>query len=318
MNAARAMRGMVLAELSVALLLGALVTLVASALLVDASGNYRYHAESARVNDNGRYALALIGQAVRQASFIDWDGADAPAAATPDAGASVAGLDARSVQRGSDGIEQPLASSVNGSDVLALRYAGSGASGGDGSMLNCAGFAVGAPASEQERGWSIFYVAEDGDGEAELRCKYKSEHGWGADAIVRGVDSFQVLYGLDTDTPPDGVPNRYLNASAINALDDALVLEETDAAAQERERKRRTHWKRVASIRIALLLHGEAHSRAGSAPASYDLFGRDYADATPGDAGVRIDEHDLPPLLKARARRVFSLFIALRNPNGGA
>ena len=61
-------------------------------------------------------------------------------------------------------------------------------------------FGVAVPHDEpMRRGWSIFYVAANGDGEAELRCKYRGASGWGADAIVRGVDSFQVLYGVDTD-----------------------------------------------------------------------------------------------------------------------
>lgn len=301
----------------VSMAIGVLVTLVASALLVNASGNYVHHTESARLNDSGRYALAIIAQAVRQAAFVNWDDAAAPPAARPEASANIGGLDAASVSRGSDGIEDPLPGSVNGSDVLALRFSGSGAGDADGSVLNCAGFGIAAARTEQQRGWSIFYVAAGSDGEAELRCKYKGERSWGSDAIVRGVDSFQVLYGLDTDTPADGIPNRYLNARAIAALDAGLLLDGATAAAKAQDLNRKTWWKRVAIVKVALLLHGDPHSRMAGQPARYDLHGSAYADAMgDGDAGVRIEERLLSTEQRQRVRRVFETSISLRNPGG--
>ena len=315
MTPRRGQRGLGIVELMISLTLGALVMLAASALLVGASGSYRQQSEAVRLNDGGRYALDTIARAVHQAAWVNWDVKDAPAGAAAEDGASVSGLDARSVSKNSDGIDTPLAGAVNGSDVLALRFAGAGAdAGGDGSVLNCAGFGVGAPSSAQERGWSIFYVALDADGEAELRCKYRGEKSWGADAIVRGVDSFQVLYGLDTDVPADGVANQYVNASAINALDDALLLVGADADARARDKAARTFWKRVVSVRIALLLHGEPGSRADPVPLQFDLFGKEYSDAQgSGDLGVRIDEALLPAPQRGRARRLIETTIALRN-----
>ncbi|UGQ47791.1 PilW family protein [Massilia endophytica] len=295
--------GFGMTEILVALAVGLLVTLTASAMLVSAGGNFTQHAAHAQLNDNGRFALELVGQALRQGSFVNletdaWPGGNGEAA--------VAGLDAASLGHSSAGIGNPLAGAVNGSDVLALRYAGSGEGGGDGSVLNCAGFAVPRGAA-----WSIFYVARSDDGEAELRCKYLSDSSWSSDAIVRGVDSFQVLYGLDTDTPPDGVPNRYLNARGIEALDADLVLEGATAAAREADLRRRTHWKRVASLRLALLLHGGAEARRDTEPVVYRLFGPAYAAA--GDAGAVIDEARLPADLRQRTRRLFEASYAVRN-----
>ncbi|WP_377703990.1 PilW family protein [Pseudoduganella sp. UC29_71] len=301
----------------VALLVGMLVTLAASALVVNASANYVHHAESARLNDSGRYALAIITQAVRQAAFVNWDASGVPPATVPETSANIGGLDAASVSRTANGIDEPLAGAVNGSDVLALRYAGSGAPDADGSVLNCAGFGVAAAGSEAQRGWSIFYVAVGGDGEPELRCKYKSAHGWGADAVVRGVDSFQVLYGIDTDTPADGIPNRYLNAGAVNTLDGDLVLEGATAAMRAQDLNRKTWWKRVVTVEVGLLLHGEAHSRPDGEPAQYDLLGAAYAASAAGnDQGVRISERLLPEGQRRRVRRVFETSIALRNAGG--
>jgi type IV pilus assembly protein PilW len=283
-------RGAGLAELMVALAVGMLAMLLAAGLLVTASAAYSAQIERSAVDDGGRYAIEIMTRAARQAAFVNWERDEA-------------GFD--------------LAGAVNGSDVLALRFAGSGpAPDGDGSVISCAGFGV----SAHDEGWSIFYVARNADGEAELRCKYRGKTSWSADAVIGGVDTFQVLYGLDTDQPADGVANQYVSASVLNALDAALVLTGADQDARERERRRRTHWKRVASIRVALLVHGARRTRgAGERPEVFDLFGRAYSDSLGGaDPGVRLSEDELPDELRRRERRLFSSTIALRNSPGEA
>jgi len=308
MNAALHQAGMTLAELLVALSLGLGVLLAGSTLLVGANAAYVGHADAAAIDDSGRYALELIGRAVRQGAFADWErlGAAGPAPATP---APLLGLDSRSIGKTSFGIDSPLAASINGSDVLAVRYAGAGAGpDGDGSVLNCAGF----PVHELEDGWSIFYVARNGDGQQELRCKYRGSTSWGADAVVAGVDGFQVLYGLDTDTPRDGIANRYLNASAINALDAALSLSGATPADLAAERNAKTWWKRVTSVKVALLLHGERRATARVAPAGYDMFGQDYSAVhASGDPGVHLLEAELAGLPGGDGARMRRLFTAV-------
>ena len=311
-------RGMSLVELLVALSLGALLMLAASSVLLAASGSYGDQSASARLDDNGRYALDTIARAVRQTAYVNWDSSAAPVAHAAHDSANIAGLDAHSLGKNSEDINGALPGALHGSDVLALRYYGAGKEeGGDGSVLNCAGFGVGAAQTQAQRGWSIFYVAQGADGEGELRCKYRGANGWGADAIIRGVDGFQVLYGLDTDTPPDGVANRYLNASALDAYDAALVLVGADAAARQRDLHSRTHWKRVAGVRVALLLHGEAgqaDKMAELGPAQFDLFGKAYAEAHgAGDMGVRIERTALPIATRSRLRQLVQTSIMLRN-----
>jgi len=290
--------GMTLAELLVALALGLGVLLAGAVLMIGANKSYVAHEDAAGIDDGGRFALALIGRAVRQGAFIDWEGLKG-AAPDKDLPAPLAGLDSRSLLKTGFGIDKPVSAAVNGSDVLAVRYAGAGAApDGDGSVLDCAGFAI--PASKE--GWSIFYVARNGDGEAELRCKYRGAVNWSADAVVAGVDGFQVLYGLDTDTPPDGIPNRYVNAAALAALDAALP------AAQRNEK---TCWKRVASVQVALLLHGERASAAPVQPAGYALFGPAYAKAHTGDEGVQLAQAQLRGRGPATSRRLFTAVFAV-------
>ncbi|MFT5644815.1 MAG: type IV pilus assembly protein PilW [Janthinobacterium sp.] len=323
--ARRRQPGFSLAELMIAVALGLLVTLVASALLVSSSAAYLEQGEALQLDDGGRYALEIIGRSIRQAGYVHRDGAAAPVMAEVSDNGYISGLDASRVSARSAGITDALSGGasgvmhgvINGSDVLALRYFGAGPGfHGDGSVQNCGGFGVGAASSEQERGWSIFYVAEDADGEAELRCKYRGENGWSAGAIVRGVDSFQVLYGIDTDVPPDGLANRYLNATAIDAIDMALPLVGADLASRDRDKNSKTSWKRVVSIKLALLLHGGRGSRPENVPLQFDLFGQAYSAAQGlDDRGVHIDEGALAPALRARARKLVEATIVLRNPS---
>jgi type IV pilus assembly protein PilW len=296
-------QGMALAELLVSMGLGLAVLLAAATLMVTANAAYVAQAESASAEEGARYALDMLARAVRQAGYVDWED---PSAGNEDtAPARVAGLDARTLTRSTAGIDGALSGAVNGSDVLALRFAGAGEPpDGDASMLSCAGLSV----HRHEEGWSIFYVARSAEGEAELRCKYKGNTGWGADAVIAGVDTFQVLYGLDTDAVPDGVPNRYVNASAIDALDAALVLSGSSAQDREDDLHRRTWWKRVASVQVALLLRG-ARVRDAIQP-GYALFGPAYAgDADPGtvlsDATLSAGGR--------REHRLFTATVAVRN-----
>jgi len=291
----RRQQGAGLPEILVAMVLSLLVALVSATMLQAANSDFLHTGSASRMDDSGYFALSVMGQAVRQAGYPGEPGAVPAASEGGTPPLAVAGRDASGVVRDADGMGPP-APAVNGSDVLAIRYAPSatGAVGAGSAMLNCAGF----PAGAGEWAWSIFYVARAGDGVAELRCKYKGGHAWAADAVVRGVDAFHVLYGIDTDSERDGIANRYLTAGALDALDDALP---------EPGRSQRLHWRRVVSVRIALLLHGEVGSRLGDKLASYALL----PDADPA---ARIDEAALPIPMRHRARRVFSATVALRNP----
>jgi type IV pilus assembly protein PilW len=295
-----AQAGFTLAELMVALVLGLGLSLLTVSLLVSSNLSFAMQAEAADVDEAGRYAVHAVASALRQAAFVDWtavvdadDGAPAP----------LAGLDASTVPRSGEGLADAIPRSVNGSDVLAVRFQ----SAADGGVLNCAGFQV----TDAARGWSIFYVAQASDGEAELLCKYRGSSNWSAGALVRGVDSFQILYGVDTDEPRDGVPNRYLTATQIAALDAVLALVGDTSQERIRDLNRRTAWKRVVTVRLALLMHGTGRVRRDGALRAYDLFGPDYA---PGDdPGTRIDEAALPEAQRLRERRLFSATVSLRN-----
>jgi type IV pilus assembly protein PilW len=305
-SAARA-GGFTIAEFMVAMSLGLAVLLAAGALLIGATRGHAALLESAEMDDTGRYALDALARAVRLAGHVDWA---AHPALDPAAPAPVAGLDARSLTHSGAGIDTPLPDAANGSDVLALRFSGTGPPpDGDGGTLDCAGF----PVHRDDEGWSIFYVALNAQGDAELRCKYRGAAGWSSDAVAGRVDSFQVLYGLDLDG--DGAPNRYLTATAIAALDAALVLAGATPAERAADLRTRTHWKRVAAVRVGLLLHGPRIDAGAVTNVVYDLFGQGYGAAlAAGDRGSRLAALELDRSDRsntARMRKVYGATVAL-------
>lgn len=294
-------QGVALPELLVAMAVGLAVTLFSVTLVVSSNGTYLAQNDIAAVEDAGRFALDALGRGIRQAAYVDWEEPVADAGAAP---AQVRGLDARTLTATSAALDQPRDDALNGSDVLALRFAGAA----DGSVLNCAGFAV--PDSAQ--GWSIFYVAKASDGVGELRCKYRGANAWRAEALVRGVESLQLLYGLDTDTPRDGLPDTYETASQIDARDASLSLVGSSAAARARDLNRKTHWKRVCAVRASLLVHGLKSVTLDAMEAPFHLFGPSY-DAGATDTGAVIDPAQLPAQQRHRVRRVFAATFLMRN-----
>jgi type IV pilus assembly protein PilW len=317
-----AQTGLTLIELMIAIVLGLLVVLAATALLLSTKTTYTQQDESTRIEDAGRYALELVTRALHQTAFENWDTDGTSVLAGAEFSTNIRGFDANDVGKTTPNIETLLAISVNGSDVLALRFFGTGgAPDGDGTVLNCAGFSVAAPpnstVAEASRGWSIFHVSVGDSGESELRCKYQGKGGkWTSTAIVPGVESFQVLYGIDTDG--DGMPNSYMNASSVDQLDAALVLVGSNADERARNLNRRTYWKKVVMVKIGLLMRGGSLVNKSVATAPYDLLGEEYGENHPAtDSGVHITEADFPEAMRNRLRKVFTQTIQLRNKTAG-
>lgn len=96
--------------------------------------------------------------------------------------------------------------------------------------------------------------------------------------LVEGVDSLQILYGVDGDTPTNGIANRFENAAQVTAAGT---------------------WDRVVSVRLELLVNSGDHQ------------GLDSADTTTTYA--LLDAPTLGPFNDRLSRDVFSTTIALRN-----
>ena len=325
----RRQAGLTLVELMISITLGLIVLLAATALLLSSKSAYTSLNDGAQLQDSARYAMENIARAIRQSAYENWDkgnSQDAPIVTMPTMTANLSGLDASSLKNDTStpGIQSPLSASVNGSDVLAVRFFGSGpAATPDGSIIDCAGFGISEPVSQStadaDRGWSIYYVANDASGEPELRCKYHPDGGssWNSAAIARGVESFQVLYGVASD---DGsMPTQYLTATQINAKDAALVLTGATAALQAQDKNRKTWWKKVRVIKVAVLVRGSQSTRSDPLTTTYDLFGPDYSVANAAnDTGAQILDANLATDTKNRSRKIFMSIIQVRNQAAGS
>lgn len=286
----RAQTGLGLAELLVAMALGLGILLGASSFLVASVRSHAALRETLAMDENAHFALSLLARSVQQAALVDGAALVAP---TP----RLQGLDASTLARTDPALAPGGAPAINGSDVLAVRFPGTGPGpDGDGATRDCAGLSIG----QQREGWSIFHVARDAQGVAELRCKYQGQGGWSSEAIISGIDGFQVLYGVDTDG--DGAPNGYLNASTLTQLDGAAPAGQA------------SHWHQVVSVRVALLLPGPRMAFGLDGPGQYQLFGPGYGDRA-GDVGTTLLAVDLVESNgQARLRRIYTRTIAIGGP----
>ncbi|PRC95050.1 PilW family protein [Solimicrobium silvestre] len=296
--------GLTLVELMIAITLGLFVILAVTGLVFASKSSYSIQTDAAIMQDTATVALSNIARSVKQAGYVNWDKEDAPFMITDEMSPNISGLDGTSLHATSAGIKDLVSSpaNTNSSDVLAVRFFGSGtAFAADNTMLNCAGFGVKTPAHDKvdaSRGWSIYYVANDAGGEPELRCKYSGKKSFSSTAIARGIESFQVLYGIDITG--DGIANKFLSATEVDGLDSNIAAQDL---------KKKTNWKKVTAIKVALLLHGTEQSRTDQSNIVHYLFGKEYT-GSGNDKGTEINENSLSP---GRLRTVYSTTIQLRN-----
>lgn len=301
--------GIGVVELMIAIALGIGLTMAAAALFASCRTAYLLHDDSIRLQDNARFATDAIGRAMAQGSFAD------AGQMTSSSFDPIQGLDNRTLKSTSPALQSPIANAINGSDVLAVHFSGSGEGpNGDGTVTNCAGFGIGAAAQNDpasDRGWSIFYVAADQTGEPELYCKYRGQNAWATAAIARGVESFHVLYGVgEGGTTP---PTRFLSATQIDQLDGAAIAGGDTSTSRSANQPHPSLWKKVTQVKVALLLRGALPLRADSPAQSYLMFGDGYA---PGDSdlGVRFDESSAPPAVRNRLRKLFRASFRFHQP----
>lgn len=281
--------GFTIVELLVALALSAIIAMAAVASLSVARQGFTAVDASSQLRDSARFATDLIQRLAVQSGYQDVSFAAATRGseftvkgATTNPEPNVIGVDNAVVKQSmlpditAAYINRNTASSAvtgcsssldtsctNGSDVLILRYQSSAsvtdATTTDGTMINCAGAAeTQVPTSKDDRIISIFHVARSSNGDPSLMCSYLGSSGtWTTQPVVQGVESFQVLYGVDgysgsvnssfTGTQ-DTVPDKYLRASEI------VVGSSPDSVATY------NNWRRVQSIRVGLVIRGPKNS----------------------------------------------------------
>jgi type IV pilus assembly protein PilW len=281
--------GFTIIELLVALALSAVIAMAAVASLSVARQGFNAVDASSQLRDSGRFATDLIQRLAVQSGYQDVNFAASTrvsefsvkgASTNPEP--NVVGVDNAVVKQSllpdistaflnrntaSSSVTNCTATTdtacANGSDVLILRYQSSASvvdsTTTDGTMINCAGAAeTQVPASKDDKIISIFHVARSSNGDPSLMCSYLGAGGtWTTQPVVQGVESFQVLYGIDGYSgsvnssftgPQDTVPDKYLRAEQI------VVGGTPDSVATY------NNWRRVQSLRIGLILRGPKNS----------------------------------------------------------
>ncbi len=283
----RAQSGGSLVALMIGLAVSLAIVLYALDVLMLSGKDYLRTDQEALLQDQGTLALELVRGAVQQAGHID---VSEPMPAWPASvgDSAVRGLDDVNLPAESPGLDGARRGGNDGSDALAVHFSGEA----QGFLHNCAGMPVMGPATESvDRGWSIFHVAINAQGEPELRCKYRTESGWVSQAVAAGVSSFQVLYGLDQDD--DGLPENFVSASRLTALDAA-------------GRPAVPSWTRVVAVQVAMLMRAPLVVRRLTAPLSFTPFGEQYAHSHGSeDPGTAIGD------LRLRADRLYRSFDAV-------
>lgn len=331
MNAARLphrQRGLTLIELLVALVIGLVVAIAAIATLLAGRTGFATVDVTSQMVDRERFAIDTISRVVAQAGFED-------IAADPlitrniavrlgadpepdlfgwnDAGyTQLTNLQITTASQIADGDRDGKCSVTdtscrNGSDILVVRFQGSGQPTADGTMVNCRGQGEpGITASNLDRrAANILYTARDANtGEPSLYCAYYdlATSAWVAgQPLIEGVESLQFLFGTDNvtaNTAPaassgnDTIVDRWLRADQIKV---------SGNAAQTRE-----NWRRVRAVRVGMVLRGAPGSAQEMAAATFNPLGATFASSA--DKGTQ-----LAVGADGRLRRVVSFTVHIRN-----
>lgn len=298
----------------VAMTVSSAVLLMSMWLLQAARDNFLHHHQSLLFQDGAGFVFEVIERTLQQATrapsqpdrlpgpvSADTFTSSPPRTAPPwpprtDQG-SIQGFDNARLSGDADDVGTLITPGLRGSDMLWVNLGST-----PGITINCAGFERSGDALDKsEHGWVIIHLVPGIAGESDLHCRYRGQKKWESQAILSGVESFQVLYGLDADE--DGLPNQYLNAGSISAQQTG----QHGAAGSP--------WHQVVAVHIAMVLR----AADGGKPAPFqpiDLFGSDYADTAAGtDPGTRLRYEDLSEADRHRIRYRTDRIIFLKQPH---
>ena len=325
-------RGMTLVELLVAMVLGLLVALAAAAALLVSRQGFSTVDAASQLRDNSRFVRDVVQQLVVQTGYRN-DKYISAASPTPSGALApppnVFGMNNHSrtnAKTWREGTVRP-ASDIGGSDILVLRYQSVfslNPTESDETMIDCMGNSpkTDIPTNANEKRLTILYVAEDSLGEPSLMCATglhtdlsESKPQGKPQPLISGVESFQVLYGVDNLVPgnvlpldldpikTDSVPERYLRADQLTITGNEGV---TNA-----------NWSRVRSVHIGMVLRGAPGSAAEKTVQTYFPFGKAKASASGAAGSAYAVAADPGTTFNApadgRLRQTLSFTVHLRN-----
>lgn len=262
--------GFTLIELLVALALGLSVIALASSGLLLARQGMQLVDQSTQLQDRERLARDVITRTLRQASrgsatsaqeavVFGWDNAVYRKPEHPDF-ATVANI--RNGNRPTRCGSVRDSSCVNGSDIVLVQSAGGAGA------AHCGGGTASTSFIQ------ILYVTRDShSAEPGLSCAYRSTSDWVSVPLIEGVESLQLLYGLQTQDARFSHVTQWQHAGELEVAGDAEAT--------------RANWQRVRAVRIALVLRS-TEGVVARGPASLHPFGSAYAELASTDAGATL------------------------------
>ena len=317
-------QGLTLVELLVAMAISAVVALAAiSALIISRQGFTTVDAAS-QLRDNARFATDLIQRLGVQTGFVEIDIATTtrPSDLTTNPITKVLGFN-NSIPSSTDPSNSATARTVPtslgfGSDVLILRYqttaAFKGATTSDRSMIDCFGNSPTVlPTDRDDLRSNVLHVALDNNGEPALMCS--TDTNVISQPIVRGVENFQVLYGVD-----GVVAGTAVTATATSLATTYLRADQMAVTPDITGVLTNANWRRVRSVRVGMVIRGAIGSAQESTARTYYPFGLaiSASGGTPGSAMSSTNDAGtiFSPPADSRLRQVVTLTIHLRNESG--
>jgi type IV pilus assembly protein PilW len=300
--------GLSLVELLVAIVLMGVVTLATVALYSVTNQSYRTVDAGQELNDNARYAFEIIGQSMRIAGYQEYmrnnedqarlGGRTYPASCVSGAPpCPVLGFNNSTMTAITNATSFGATNSggINLSDTLGVTFAGSSPpsdpSAADGAVIDCQGVAQPSPlVDSSDLAVSLFWVTTS-NAEPSLACISRGDLTAAGGAVrnsqvvVRGVETFQVMYGIDTDN--DSIPNRWASAQDV------------------------ANWMTVRAVRVGFVLRGPPGSSQGQNAVVADRvlypLGKDFIGAST-ETGL-----SFTPPNDGRLRRAYATTFMVRN-----
>ena len=314
--------GLTMVELLVAMAISLVIGIAAIASLIVSRQGFTAIDASSQLRENGRFAMDLLQRIGVQSGYQDVLYIATPrqtnvvgVGANPDP--NIFGIDNKIPSSSNPFDTAPTTTGINGSDILIIRYQTGetfpGSLVSDKAMIDCQGNAPsGVPINQDDRMSSVFYV-KTSNGEPSLMCST----GPGTEQpIIEGVETFQVLYGVDAvtaNTAPvigttDSIADRYLRADQMTVSGNAVATND--------------NWRRVRTLRIGMVLRGPVGSAQDSAAQTFYPLGlaknSSSSSSTVGSAMSSTSDVGtiFSPTADRRLRQVVTFTVHLRNEQG--
>ena len=247
MKPLRYQSGIQLIEVVVAMAIGSIIALAITRAYMASFDIQNSNMGFMRLNETTRYSFDLLGKSLQKAGLSNNWSVNSPSprlCSTAAAGPAIAGLNdvAGSINPGADDFSGATFAVANTSDVVRVRYFGEDGSAVTAPVLDCHGYPVPAglttPISD-----TLFVAVDDVTKEPTLYCDTSNAHANGSPRVlplVTGVESLQILYGLDTNA--DGLVDRYqpwnlvgTNTDLITAVKLSVVVRSpTDSGTEQK------------------------------------------------------------------------------------